>query len=271
MYSNLSIVMVVCYVIIVTMSTITIIHVFKHYKEYGSSFKVILNIAVVFFAGIIYSSLFMFSLFFYLSESINITLWKILTIVMYITLGLALIVYTLLKEIKKLLIIPCMVYSILFGLLIGTLLSPNSVQIDINPSISAPTIIIDLSNINYIYDLSTRVILLIYYAFIATYTCYLTLSVYMNARNKKSGQLFLLILILFAIPQTFFVLHIQFPFQIYRELHFIILSTNFLGVAQLLILKPEMTLSLTNKVYAINIYHKSGILLYSYEFKYEDI
>jgi len=269
MYSNLSIVMVVCYVIIITMSTITIIHVFKHYKEYGSKFKVILNIAVVFFAGIIYSSLFIFSLFFFLSESINISLWKILTFVTYITLGLALIVYTLLKEIKKLLIIPCMVYSILFGLLIGILSSPYSVQIDINPSISAPIIITDLSNINYIYDLSTRIILIIYYSFVAIYTCYLTLSVYINARNKKSGQIFLLILFLFAIPQTFFVLYIQFPVQLYRELHFIILSTNFLGVAQLLILKPEMTLSLTNKIYAINIYHKSGILLYSYEFQYE--
>ena len=32
-----------------------------------------------------------------------------------------------------------------------------------------------------------------------------------------------------------------------------------------------MTLSLTNKVYAISIYHKSGILLYSYEFNYESM
>ena len=34
----------------------------------------------------------------------------------------------------------------------------------------------------------------------------------------------------------------------------------------MLIKKPEIYTELTNKVYFINIYHKSGILLYSYEF-----
>jgi len=34
----------------------------------------------------------------------------------------------------------------------------------------------------------------------------------------------------------------------------------------MLLKKPEMFLELTNKIYYINIYHKSGILLYSYKF-----
>jgi hypothetical protein len=34
----------------------------------------------------------------------------------------------------------------------------------------------------------------------------------------------------------------------------------------MLIKKPEIFLELTNKIYYINIYHKSGILLYSYQF-----
>ncbi|MFX1242783.1 MAG: hypothetical protein ACFFA7_16175 [Promethearchaeota archaeon] len=34
--------------------------------------------------------------------------------------------------------------------------------------------------------------------------------------------------------------------------------------------KPEMFSELTNKIHYINIYHKSGILLYSYQFKTEN-
>ena len=198
-------------------------------------------------------------------------MWKIISALVFIILGLALTIYAYLKETRKMLIFPSIVYSVMLGLLIGALTSPDSVNIEINPSLSSPTIIMDLSYINYIYDFKTVIILLVFYTFIVIYTSYITISVYKNARNKKTGKQFLIILFLFAIPQILFILYIQLPLQIFRELHFIFLSTNFLGVVQLLIFEPEMTLILTNKVYAINIYHKSGILLYSYEFKYEKI
>jgi len=38
----------------------------------------------------------------------------------------------------------------------------------------------------------------------------------------------------------------------------------------MLVRKPEMFSELTNKIYYINIYHKSGILLYSYQFGTEN-
>jgi hypothetical protein len=38
----------------------------------------------------------------------------------------------------------------------------------------------------------------------------------------------------------------------------------------MIIKKPEMFLVLTNKIYYLNIYHKSGILLYSYKFELEE-
>ena len=41
---------------------------------------------------------------------------------------------------------------------------------------------------------------------------------------------------------------------------------NFITTCLILIKKPKMFLGLTNKVYFLHIYHKSGILLYSYKF-----
>lgn len=269
MYNILSLVIVICYIVILTMSIITINHIINHYKDYGTKFKAFLNVALVFTTGIIYSTFFLFSLVFYFSESINIILWKISSVLVIIILGLALLIMVFLKERRKVQIIPFVVYSILLGLLIGVILSPNSVQMELYLPISAPAIITDFSIINYIYDLTTTITFLIFYSFIVIYTCHLTITVYINARNKKKVKFFPLLLFFFAILQVLFILYVTFSFQIIRELHFIVLTINFLGVAQFLILKPEMTLNLTNKVYAINIYHKSGILLYTYEFKYE--
>ena len=53
---------------------------------------------------------------------------------------------------------------------------------------------------------------------------------------------------------------------VFRELHILILWLTIIGVCIMLLKKPEMFLELTNKIYYINIYHKSGILLYSYQF-----
>lgn len=41
---------------------------------------------------------------------------------------------------------------------------------------------------------------------------------------------------------------------------------NIIAACLMLIIRPKMFLVLTNKVYFIHIYHKSGILLYSYKF-----
>jgi len=271
MYDTILIIMVVCYISIVTTSVITIIYLIKHNKDYGMKIKVLLFVAHIFTTGIIYPTFFLCSLKFYFSNSINILLWKITNVLIFIMLGLSLIIYVFLKEIRKLHIIPLIVYSILLGLLIGTLTSTSSVQIVINPSITAPVIISDLSTINFLYDLLTKTIVLLFFAFIVVYTSYITIIVYIHARNKKTGNISLLILLVFSIPVIFFILYVIFSFQIVRDLHFILITLNIIGIAQFLILKPEMTLSLTNKVYAISIYHKSGILLYSYEFKYESM
>lgn len=271
MYNILTLVIVVSYIVLLTMSAITFIYVINHHKDYGSKFKAFLNVTIVSTIGIIYSTFLLFSLVLYFSDSINILLWKISTVLNIITLGLVLLIVVFLKERRKLFIIPLIIYSIMLGLLIGVLSSSNSVQIELNPSSSAPAIITDLSIINYIYDLPTKIILLIFYTIIVLDLGYMALNVYKNARNKKIAKIFLLTFFSFAAPQVLFILYIIFSFQILRELHFIILSIIFLGVARFLILKPEMTLNLTNKVYAINIYHKSGILLFSYEIEYEKI
>jgi hypothetical protein len=63
-----------------------------------------------------------------------------------------------------------------------------------------------------------------------------------------------------------YIFYIFFKLPVFRELHIISLWFIIFGFCVMLLKTPEMFLELTNKIYYINIYHKSGILLYSYKF-----
>ena len=67
-----------------------------------------------------------------------------------------------------------------------------------------------------------------------------------------------------------YIFYIYYQLTIFRELHLIFVWLNLISVCIMLIKKPEMFLILTNKIYYLNIYHKSGILLYSYKFEMEE-
>ena len=66
-----------------------------------------------------------------------------------------------------------------------------------------------------------------------------------------------------------FIIYVIIEDPLYRELYIILFWITYFAVDIVLITKPEMFFILPNKIYAVNIYHKSGILLYSYKFEKE--
>jgi len=97
----------------------------------------------------------------------------------------------------------------------------------------------------------------------------LYISIYVNLNSEKPIESLPLFLntIIFTIPIIFYALYIILRNSFFRELFLILIWIANFGVDLILILKPEMFFILPNKVYSINIYHKSGILLYSYNLK----
>ncbi|MFX1420004.1 MAG: hypothetical protein ACFE9N_13885 [Promethearchaeota archaeon] len=91
--------------------------------------------------------------------------------------------------------------------------------------------------------------------------------IYKSARKKEHIKGLILNTLIFVIPMLMFVLYIALQIPVFRELHILSLWFNISTTCYVLIKKPEMLLVLTNKIYFINIYHKSGILLYSYNFR----
>ncbi len=257
---------IIGYVFTLSVSIYTMIFIFKNQGKYGIKLTANLNFLAIFNAVIIYSTLYLFSVLILFSESINILLWKLSVIFGFISLFINSLIYTFLKEFKKIPYFPFLIFTTLFGLLIGSFFSPNSVQILINSLSTPPFLITDLSIINFIFSISAGLIIGIFQISSVIYYFLLSYVIYITARKKEPVKGLIVNTFIFFILILMYILYITFQLSIFRELHILSLWVNVLSICYILIKRPEMFLELTNKIYYINIYHKSGILLYSYHF-----
>ncbi len=255
------------YIILLIVTIYTLIYILRHQQIYGTKLTVVLNFSIIFNAVIFYSTLYFFSIIIYFSVYTNIILWKLSLISGFISLMLTSLFYTLLKEFKKISYFPFIIFNIFFGFLIGSLFSSNSIQVIIYSSTPPPFFLDDTSNINYRFNITTGLVTIIFQTSIAIYYFLVSITLYKKTRNKKNLKSLLFNTVIYSFPILLFILYIIFQLSIFRELHILVLWINLLGVCYMLLKKPETFLAMSNKIHFINIYHKSGILLYSYKFE----
>ncbi len=254
------------YLIIFFTSIFTLVHIVRFHKNFGVKFMAILSFLTIFNAVIVYSSLYIYPITFFISETINLLLWKLSILSGFISLILTTLIYTFLKEYKKIPDFPFLLFITLFGLLIGFLFSPNSINIDVNVAETPPYLITDTSRVNFFFNFTTGLIVIIFQSSIAIYYIWLSIIIHNKARNKEITKYLIISTLIFNFPILMYIIYILSHMPIFRELHILSLWITIMGVCVMLIKQPEMFLELTNKIYSINIYHKSGILLYSYKF-----
>lgn len=261
-----SISLIIGYIITLCLSVITIIHIIQYRKKYGTELIAFLLAATVLTTGIIYSTLFVFSVTFFISYEINVLFWKLSIVSGVTTLMIASIVYSFFNEYKKIKPFPFLYYTLLLGMLMGALLAPDSIKLILNIPPPSSFSVIDPALINFRFNFITGAIIILFQSLITIY--YLYIASLINIRSKKKEESLPLILntIVFTIPILMNIYYVILQQTIYRELYItLIWITNF-TVNITLIKKPEMFFVLPNRIYSINIYHKSGILLYSFNF-----
>ncbi len=263
------IILIIGYFISIVVLIITFNHVLKNKSNYGSKLNIILLLITLVICVPLHSTIFILSIIFFYSVSINLLLWRISILLGFITLMFVCVIYSFLKEFKKISYFTFLYFSTLLGLLIGTLSAPSSIKMikSSNYTIDKFTIISDTNRINYIFSFPASLIIIIFQCSIVIYMIYTAIVVNKRSRNKSTSQMLIINTFIFAIPLLLYIFYVLYGLTIYRELHILLLWVNIAGVEIALVKKPDMFLILTNKVYAVNIYHKSGILLYSYEFK----
>ena len=255
------------YIFILIIMLASIIQILRNRIEYGTELNIYLNIASIFNGGIIFSSFFLSSILFYISDDISIFLWKGALISSFISIIINAIIYSFFKKYRKVQSFPFFYLAMMFGLLIGILIIPNSIQFSIELSGPIPFFFGDPSLVNFYFDFYSGFIIIIFQSTIILYLLYTSLLINFEVKNKSESLPLVINSIIYFIPSLMFFLYIIFQDPIYRELYITSIWITQFAVAIVLIKKPEIFFILPNEIYAVNIYHKSGILLYSYKFE----
>ncbi|MCK4383346.1 MAG: hypothetical protein KAW66_08650 [Candidatus Lokiarchaeota archaeon] len=263
--------LIIGYFFIISLGFVVTIHIIRNRKNYGTQFMGLLNAAIVFSLGVIHATFYILSVVFFISEQINILFWKFSILAWFISLIITSLLFSFFREYKKIKSFPFLFYTLFLGLLIGALLTPDSITLNLSISLPSSIIFIDPSLINYHFNFITGAITIVFQILIISH--YLFIAIIINIRSKKKEETLPVILnaIIFSITITLNIFYVLFQYTLFRELFIrelfiIILWIAYFGVSIMIVKKPEMFFVLPNKIYSINIYHKSGILIYSYNF-----
>ena len=264
-----SISLIIGYIFILGLSNITIIYIIQNRNRYGTKLIGFFNALTVFNSGIIFSTFFMFSVVFFVGINTNLLLWKLSIISAFISLNITSLIYSFFKKYRKFQIFPFLPYTLFFGLLIGVVIIPDSITIIINDTATLPFLIPDVSLINYKFNFLAGTIIIIFQIILTLYFLYISIYIYVKSEKIEVSLPFFINSVIYLIPMVMYMLYITIQETFFRELYLILIWITFFAEDIMLIKDPNMFFILPNKIFSINIYHKSGVLLYNYNFERE--
>ncbi|MFX0070666.1 MAG: hypothetical protein ACFFAO_06210 [Candidatus Hermodarchaeota archaeon] len=244
-------------VISLLISVYAIIYIIIHRRDFGSKQNSFLLIFLYFLIGILYFisvSLATISLF---DKEIALNLWRYSIISSLIALGFLGSLQSIILGIRKFKIVAAFIFSFISGIILNLLFTTRSFKI-----------IQGDNSYYYIFqNYSLFYFMLLLGSFIVSYIWLILLINYKKTRDKELVRgLFINTLNCTIVIFTYsiFLLSQNIILKYTHLISFIITAVIFL---YLIINKPNMFVELTNKIYEFIVFHKSGILLYSYNFE----
>ncbi|MFX1376537.1 MAG: hypothetical protein ACFFA0_12065 [Promethearchaeota archaeon] len=161
-------------------------------------------------------------------------------------------------KIKKISSFPSMLYAFVGGIILSLVINSNSI-----------VILQENSNIYY-YRFDNLFLLIIIIVFNIEVFSFLLFNIFKkipNVRDKKSGRTLGLLTIEFSSVILVYTLYLITQNIVFRNIYIIIYLVGAIFASYIIYLKPSLFIELTNRIYDFIIFHKSGILLYSYNFE----
>ena len=244
-------------IISTTVSIIGIIYSFTHRENLGSKISVYLNISIFLFFGIFFFPFFSLSSNNYFSKEIALIFWNISLITWLISVALISTLHAFIIEHKKIISLSTFLYSFLGGIGVSLILFPGSIKI-----------IQEGNNYGFIFkNFHILMFILIYNSIAIILMAYRNIRNFSNFRDKKSGISLMILSFQFSyliiLCSIYLITQIIFVKNLYLFSYLIGLVMAF----YILIKKPSLFFELTNRIYNFIIFHKSGLLLYSYNFE----
>jgi hypothetical protein len=189
---------------------------------------------------------------------IALFLWYFSIIARVISIGMFATIHNLeLNKDSRVRLLPALLYIFLGGVTLSFLFLPNSFTV------------ISIRNEYYYFfsnvGLLTSIIL--YSLSIVFITWLIQIKEYKNYADKKLGKYYDVLIIFFSLNIIFYCLLIISPHFSFKLLHSVFYLLGFGYFVYIVINKPNLFAVFTNKIYDFIIFHKSGILLYSYNFQ----
>ncbi|MBD3342854.1 MAG: hypothetical protein GF353_27395, partial [Candidatus Lokiarchaeota archaeon] len=251
------------YLLILTSSFISIVAIYiilSRGENYGTLLNNVLLILIFLTVGILYFSLLVLSTVKIFQESLALTLWINALIIRIISMALVVSINSIIIKNNHVNLIAIFVMAFLGGLIVSVVLLTESISIKvigdhyififINPLLIYFILIFDLITIVFMW--------------------YIQIGSYQRIRNKKLTRKLYGNIIGFSIviiSNTLYYIMMDSILKIFfRSLTLVFYIITALLLLYVMVKKPELLIELTNKIYDLIIFHKSGVLLYSYSF-----
>jgi len=244
-------------VLSVSISILSIGYVILHKDKYFNQLIFYILTTAYYSLDIIFIITFSFSTINVFSENLALSLWKTSIVLLIFKSGImsAGHGYILLKYRMK--IFPGFFYSLLGGIIISLLYLES---------------IFDIQESGLYYrfifqNIPFLILLISFIIIINISVIYIQRKEHTNISSLKLRKFFIRLLILFFINNIFYIVYLIIQILLLRVLF---LSIYFLLSCYILIMiiyKPDLFLVITNRIFDFIIFHKSGILLYSFNFE----
>ncbi|MFX1269697.1 MAG: hypothetical protein ACFFAK_17190, partial [Promethearchaeota archaeon] len=194
----------------------------------------------------------------YFKIEISQTLWEISIFIRIFSIGLLSSIHSVeLHKHSKIRFLAVIIYFFLEGIIVSLLIFPNSFL-----AVQQGT-----DYLFFFQDVKLLSILLIFNSAVITFLYISQIMGYKNFNDKDLANFFstyIFLLSLNIITYSIFLITQNITFRVlYINLY--ILNSSI--VSYIIIKKPALFLVFTNKIFDFIIFHKSGILLYSYNFQ----
>ena len=248
----------ITYIIIsISISIPVILYVILHRGIYFNHFIFSVMTCAYYFIDISYIISFDLSTELIFSEKIALYLWNLSIILMIFKLSMMSTIHSYILLKKRTRIFIGFLYSLLGGIIISLLYLEE--VFEIKESEFYPSYIFQ--------NISFFVIFIIFIILVSILTVYIEIKGNPNISDKKLAQFFNRLSILFCINNGLYAMYLIIQYILLRILFlsvYLIFSSYLLFM---IIKKPDLFVVITNKIYDFIIFHRSGILLYSFDFE----
>ncbi|KKN12163.1 hypothetical protein LCGC14_1019210 [marine sediment metagenome] len=245
-------------IVSIVISMIGSIYIYLNWENYGTLLNVSLNILLYLSLGVIFSILYVLSAHTDLNMNIALLIWKISIIFWMISISILSLVQVAAIKFENLTPLPSIFYALIGGFIISQLFLSSSI------------VIFEGNDFHYSYVFKNPLLLfsLITYNIIIVSTLWYNLSSnFSSFRDKQIGKNLGFLTIHFTLIIFIYSLHLIFQNIIFRYLYLIVYLIGSFIATYNIFKRPTLFFELTNKIFDFIIFHKSGILLFSYNFE----